>query len=175
MIRYKANQRSSDTHLVPFPVEGFPGIDFYFKDESSHPTGSPKHRLAHSPFLYALVNGWLREGCTVGGGIQRIYGGVGSAIRPLGSALAQGQSPSLETSIDGQRGRVAGRFLCRLTFQRDRYLGTESLAQKAPVSVPATPKRSARRVDEISGCLRCLADAHFGILATELLPTQSQG
>ena len=58
-------QRSSDTHLIPLPLPGFPGIDLYLKDESSHPTGSLKHRLARSLFLYALCNGWLREGSTV--------------------------------------------------------------------------------------------------------------
>ena len=57
--------RSADTHLIPLPLAGFPGVDFYFKDESSHPTGSLKHRLARSLFLYALCNGWLAEGGTV--------------------------------------------------------------------------------------------------------------
>jgi cysteine synthase A len=58
-------QRSSDTHLVPVALPGFPGIDLYLKDESSHPTGSLKHRLARSLFLHALCNGWLRQGTTV--------------------------------------------------------------------------------------------------------------
>ncbi len=58
-------QRSSDTHLIPVPLAGYPGIDLYFKDESSHPTGSLKHRLARSLFLYALCNGWLHAGSTV--------------------------------------------------------------------------------------------------------------
>ena len=58
-------QRSSDTHLIPLPLPGFPGIDLYLKDESSHPTGSLKHRLARSLFLHALCNGWLQEGSTV--------------------------------------------------------------------------------------------------------------
>ena len=40
-------------------------IDLYLKDESVHPTGSLKHRLARSLFLYALVNGWITEGTTV--------------------------------------------------------------------------------------------------------------
>jgi cysteine synthase len=57
--------RSADTHLIPLPLPGFPGIDVYLKDESSHPTGSLKHRLARSLFLYALANGWLREGVPV--------------------------------------------------------------------------------------------------------------
>jgi cysteine synthase A len=58
-------QRSSDTHLIALPLAGFPGIDLYLKDESSHPTGSLKHRLARSLFLHALCNGWLHEGSTV--------------------------------------------------------------------------------------------------------------
>ena len=57
--------RSADTHLLHLQFPGFPGIDFYFKDEASHPTGSLKHRLARSLFLYALCNGRLREGQTV--------------------------------------------------------------------------------------------------------------
>ena len=60
-------QRSADTHLIALPLPSFnqAGIDFYFKDESTHPTGSLKHRLARSLFLYALCNGWLHEGSTV--------------------------------------------------------------------------------------------------------------
>jgi len=60
-------QRSADTHLIALPIAEFAGagIDFYFKDESTHPTGSLKHRLARSLFLYALCNGWLHEGQTV--------------------------------------------------------------------------------------------------------------
>lgn len=58
-------QRSSDTHLIPVALPGFPGVALYLKDESSHPTGSLKHRLARSLFLHALCNGWLREGSTV--------------------------------------------------------------------------------------------------------------
>ena len=57
--------RSADTHLLKLGFAGFPGIDFYFKDEAAHPTGSLKHRLARSLFLYALCNGRLSEGQTV--------------------------------------------------------------------------------------------------------------
>jgi cysteine synthase A len=38
--------RSADTHLILLPLPNYPGIDVYLKDESSHPTGSLKHRLA---------------------------------------------------------------------------------------------------------------------------------
>ena len=60
-------QRSADTHLIPLPIPAFArhGIDLYLKDESTHPTGSLKHRLARSLFLYALCNGWVREGSTI--------------------------------------------------------------------------------------------------------------
>jgi len=58
-------QRSADTHLFKLPVPGLKGIDIYLKDESTHPTGSLKHRLARSLFLYALCNGKLTEGRTV--------------------------------------------------------------------------------------------------------------
>jgi cysteine synthase A len=58
-------QRSADTHLIPLELPGLPGIELYFKDESSHPTGSLKHRLARSLFLYALCNGWLKPGAPV--------------------------------------------------------------------------------------------------------------
>lgn len=51
--------RSADTHLIPIDLPHYPGIELYLKDESSHPTGSLKHRLARSLFLYALCNGWI--------------------------------------------------------------------------------------------------------------------
>jgi cysteine synthase A len=54
--------RSADTHLLVVPLPEAWGIDLYLKDESTHPTGSLKHRLARSLFLYALCNGWIREG-----------------------------------------------------------------------------------------------------------------
>ncbi|MFN3774918.1 PLP-dependent cysteine synthase family protein [Sphingomonas parapaucimobilis] len=51
--------RSADTHLIRVELPRHPGITLYLKDESSHPTGSLKHRLARSLFLYALCNGWI--------------------------------------------------------------------------------------------------------------------
>jgi len=57
--------RSADTHLWKLDTPALPGIDLYLKDESTHPTGSLKHRLARSLFLYALCNGHIREGTAV--------------------------------------------------------------------------------------------------------------
>ena len=57
--------RSADTHLHAFPLPAAWGIDVYLKDESVHPTGSLKHRLARSLFLYGLCNGWITERTTI--------------------------------------------------------------------------------------------------------------
>lgn len=57
--------RSADTHLLRYPLPSSWGVDLYLKDESTHPTGSLKHRLARSLFLYAICNGWVTEGTPV--------------------------------------------------------------------------------------------------------------
>jgi cysteine synthase len=56
-------RRSADTYLVKLPLSG--PVDLYLKDESTHLTGSLKHRLARSLFLYALCNGWIGPTTTV--------------------------------------------------------------------------------------------------------------
>jgi cysteine synthase A len=58
-------QRSADTHLIKLHLPQFQGIDIYLKDESTHPTGSLKHRLARSLFLYAICNGWVGPETTI--------------------------------------------------------------------------------------------------------------
>ena len=58
-------RRSADTHLLNPVFPGLKGITIYFKDESTHPTGSLKHRLAHSLFLYGICNGNIAEGTTL--------------------------------------------------------------------------------------------------------------
>ncbi|KHN55004.1 cysteine synthase [Dickeya fangzhongdai] len=58
-------QRSADTHLIRLTLPDYPGIYFYLKDESTHPSGSLKHRLARSLFLYGLCNGWINEGTPI--------------------------------------------------------------------------------------------------------------
>jgi cysteine synthase len=49
--------RSADTHLIKVSLPAFPHQTLYLKDESTHPTGSLKHRLARSLYLYGLCNG----------------------------------------------------------------------------------------------------------------------
>ncbi|WP_038172832.1 MULTISPECIES: PLP-dependent cysteine synthase family protein [Vibrio] len=58
-------QRSADTHLIKLDLPSVAGIDIYLKDESTHPTGSLKHRLARSLFLYAICNGWVGPETTI--------------------------------------------------------------------------------------------------------------
>jgi len=61
--------RRADTHLLRYPLplawSDEAGVELYLKDETTHITGSLKHRLARSLFLYALCNGWIGEGTTV--------------------------------------------------------------------------------------------------------------
>jgi cysteine synthase len=64
--RISADQnRSADTHLVRVELPDGWEVDLYLKDESTHPTGSLKHRLARSLFLYAICNGEIGPGTTV--------------------------------------------------------------------------------------------------------------
>jgi len=58
-------KRSSDTHLLKVELPAFKNIHLYLKDESTHPTGSLKHRLARSLFLYGLCNGKIQQGTTI--------------------------------------------------------------------------------------------------------------
>lgn len=58
-------RRSADTHMLPVHLPAFPRISLYLKDESTHITGSLKHRLARALYLYALANGYLRESTMV--------------------------------------------------------------------------------------------------------------
>ncbi|GAA3580509.1 PLP-dependent cysteine synthase family protein [Microlunatus spumicola] len=57
--------RSADTHLHVFPLPPEWGVSLYVKDESVHPTGSLKHRLARSLVLYGLCSGWIEKGTTL--------------------------------------------------------------------------------------------------------------
>src|SRR5580698_3157212 len=57
--------RSADTHLIRVELPRLPGVTLYLKDESSHPTGSLKHRLARSLFLYSLCNDWINANTCV--------------------------------------------------------------------------------------------------------------
>lgn len=59
--------RSADTHLIKLdlPILKKYEIDLYLKDESTHPTGSLKHRLARSLFLYGITSAWIKKDTTI--------------------------------------------------------------------------------------------------------------
>lgn len=102
--------RSSDTHLIRLDLPAFPGIPLYLKDESTHPTGSLKHRLGRSLFLYALCNGWLRPGRPV---IEASSGSTAISAAyfarllglPFIAVLPPHVSPEKLEAIDRQGGR----------------------------------------------------------------------
>jgi cysteine synthase A len=58
-------RRSADTHLLKPLFRGLKGISVYLKDESTHPTGSLKHRLGRSLFLYGICNGKIHQNTTL--------------------------------------------------------------------------------------------------------------
>ena len=62
-------RRSADTHLLRYPLPSAwsdrADVALYLKDESTHITGSLKHRLARSLFLYGLCNGWITQDTTL--------------------------------------------------------------------------------------------------------------
>ena len=103
-------QRSADTHLVLVELPSMPGILLYLKDESTHPTGSLKHRLARSLFLYALANGWIDEGSTV---VEASSGSTAVSeayfARMLGlpfvAVMPRGTSPAKVGAIEFHGGR----------------------------------------------------------------------
>ena len=58
-------RRCADTHLIPLEVPALPGVRIYLKDESTHITGSLKHRLARSLVLHGLCNGAIHKHTTL--------------------------------------------------------------------------------------------------------------
>ncbi|WP_022721054.1 PLP-dependent cysteine synthase family protein [Rhodopseudomonas sp. B29] len=58
-------RRSADTHLFRVRFPGLQGLDVYFKDESTHPTGSLKHRMGRSLIMFGLCNGLIGPGTTL--------------------------------------------------------------------------------------------------------------
>lgn len=58
-------QRSADTHLIKPVFSGLGNVSVYLKDESTHPTGSLKHRLARSLLLYGICNGRIGKETTL--------------------------------------------------------------------------------------------------------------
>jgi cysteine synthase len=107
-------RRSADTHLVRYPLPSAwctdVDIALYLKDETTHITGSLKHRLARSLFLYALCNGWIDEGTTVveaSSGSTAVSEAYFAALLglPFVAVMPAATSPSKVELIESQGGR----------------------------------------------------------------------
>src|ERR1700746_2820188 len=115
------SRRSADTHLVKLPLSG--PVDLYLKDESTHPTGSLKHRLPRSLVLYALCNGWIGPTTTV---VEASSGSTAVSEAyfarligvPFVAVMARATSPAKIALIEREGGRChllddpAGGFRC---------------------------------------------------------------
>ncbi|MGV0790480.1 PLP-dependent cysteine synthase family protein [Mycolicibacterium sp. XJ1819] len=107
-------RRSADTHLLRYPLPGgwSHGVDvqLYLKDETTHITGSLKHRLARSLFLYGLCNGRIEENTTVieaSSGSTAVSEAYFAAMLglPFIAVMPSSTSPSKIALIESQGGR----------------------------------------------------------------------
>ena len=64
VIRAEAN-RQGQTNLIKLKLPGFRYVDMYLKDESAHASGSLKHRLAQSLFLWGICSGKIGSESTI--------------------------------------------------------------------------------------------------------------
>jgi cysteine synthase A len=113
---------------VKLDLPEFGGIDVYLKDESTHPTGSLKHRLARSLFLYGLCNGWIMQGTPI---VEASSGSTAISeayfARMLGlpfiAVVPQGTAPAKLAEI----ARLGGR--CHEVAGSDIYSAAQTLAR----------------------------------------------
>jgi cysteine synthase A len=101
--------RPTDTPLLRLPLS-YDDVTVLLKDESLHPTGSLKHRLAGSLVLYGLVNGWVHEGTTLveaSSGSTAVSEAHFAALLglPFVAVLPRTTSPEKITLIEQQGGR----------------------------------------------------------------------
>ncbi|MBY8823442.1 PLP-dependent cysteine synthase family protein [Sphingomonas colocasiae] len=57
--------KAGETPLFQLPLPEFDDIRVFIKDETTHPSGSLKHRLARALFAHAICNGDIVSGTTV--------------------------------------------------------------------------------------------------------------
>ena len=121
--------RSADTHLIRLDLPRLECVQFYLKDESTHPTGSLKHRLARSLFLFGLCNGLIQRDTPI---IESRR-----AARPCRRRTSHGcwACPSLPS--------------CRAAPRRRRSTRSRSTAARATSSPrrTSTPKRTGSRAE----------------------------
>ena len=122
--------RSADTHLVRLTLPAFPDIEFYLKDESTHPSGSLKHRLARSLFLYGLCNGKIGPETMI---IEASSGSTAISeayfARLLGlkfmAVIPQNTAPEKIKQIEFYGGR------CHMVHPKKIYEEAEAMARRA--------------------------------------------
>ncbi|WP_422000340.1 PLP-dependent cysteine synthase family protein [Reyranella sp.] len=121
-------RRSADTHLLRLDLPALAGIDVYLKDESTHPTGSLKHRLARSLFLYGICNGRIRhdtpivEASSGSTAISEAYFARMLGL-PFHAVMSAATSPEKIREIERQHGR------CHLVADgKGIYAAAEALA-----------------------------------------------
>ena len=140
--------RSADTHLHVFPLPESWGVDLYLKDESVHPTGSLKHRLARSLFLYGLCNGWIGPETTIveasSGSTAVSRGVLRAAARPAVRRRHAGvDQPEKIALIEFHGGR------CHLVDDAARDLRGVAPArgrERRPLHGPVHPRRARDRL-----------------------------
>ena len=80
-----------------FPLPPEWDISLYLKDESVHPTGSLKHRLARSLVLYGLCNNWITAGHHTRRGVLWVHRGQRGLLRAAAQAAVRGR----DAGVDG--------------------------------------------------------------------------
>ena len=121
--------RSSDTHLVKLRFDGLEDTPIYLKDESTHPSGSLKHRLARSLFLYGLCNGHIRPGRPI---IEASSGSTAISEAyfakligvPFIAVVPEGTAPEKLVEIERYGGQ------CHRVKPTDIYSAAEALAKE---------------------------------------------
>lgn len=106
-----AEHRSTTGLIRGFPLPPEWGVGLYLLDESTHPTGSLKHRLARALFRDALRRGVLAPGATVveatGGNAAVAQAYVARLLgHPFVAVMPRRSSPEKIARIEGHGGTV---------------------------------------------------------------------
>ena len=157
--------RSADTHLVRLDLPPSWDIQLYLKDESTHASGSLKHRLARSLFLFALVGGQLRPGMRAYDVLRATFpaGTLSGAPKPRAMELIE----HYEGSRRGVYGGVVGyidfhgdldmAIAIRTAVLRDRVAHVQAGAGIVADSDPVSEHREC--VAKATAALRAVATA----------------
>ena len=139
------------------------GIDLYLKDESVHPTGSLKHRLARSLFLYGLCNGWIHERHDGRRRVQRLDGRLRGVLRPLPRAAVHRRHAGDDEPGEDRPDRVGGRHVPpRRRSEHDRRRGAAAGGRvRRATSSTSSPSPSARRTGAATTTSRSRSSARW--------------